>query len=105
MMEIRRKEYMEIGELLSGLYNTATSEEKESVKEELPKSYRKLQSWASDEVLKKLVELINALDKASGTGQGISDIKHKELIVAMRKDLLGKTKLEPKDIYVLGKIN
>ena len=104
-MEERRKKYSEISELLKGLYNIATLEEKKEAKEKLPAYYRSFQTWASDDVLTKLVEFIKTIDKKSGLGQEIIDEKYKELIIAMRADLLGKTELKPEDIYVIGKIN
>lgn len=99
-MEERRKKYTEISELLKGLYDTATPEEQKETKEKLPTYYRSLQAWASDDVLTKLVELMKALDKKINI-----DEKYKELIIAMRTDLLGKTKLKSGDIIVIGKIN
>jgi len=99
-MEERRKKYSEISELLKGLYNTATPEEQKEAKEKIPTYYRSLQTWASDDVLIKLVELMKAL----GLDQKIVDEKYKELIIAMRTDLLGKTKMKSEDIFVIGKI-
>jgi len=103
--EIRREKYSEINELLKGLYDNAVLEEREKMNRELLALYRSLQVWSSDKVLLKFIAFLKAIDNANNLSQGDRNKAYLEFLIAMRKDLLGKTKIKPDDIFILGKIN
>lgn len=105
MMEARKVIYGQINELLSGLYNTAVPDERNKTTKELLKFYRSVQIWGSDGVTRKFAYLLKVLDQTSGASQKVKDMAYKEFIIAMRADLLGKTRFKPEDIFVLGKIS
>ncbi len=104
MMEMRKVEYVKISQQLSGFYDTTTPEERKEYLEELPAQYRNLLAWGSDDVLRKLMAFIKAINVNSSSDQLTKDRLYKELIIAMRIDLLGKTKLSPSEIEILGEI-
>lgn len=103
MMEMRKVEYVKISQLLSGFYSTTSAEERNKSLSELPAEYRNLLAWGSDDVLRKLRAFIKTLDLKSSSDQLKKDKSYKELVIAMRIDLLGKTDLAPDEIDILGK--
>ncbi|XOB42592.1 MAG: hypothetical protein ACKKMP_00860 [Candidatus Nealsonbacteria bacterium] len=105
IMEMRKEVYTEVHELFQGLYNTASSEERSRTTAKLLKYYREVQMWGSDEVIRKFAELLKAIDIKTETSQEKKDLIYKEFVIAMRKDVLGKTGLSPEEIDVYGKIS
>jgi len=104
-MEKRKEVYTQVHELFRGLYDIASSEERSKTTAKLLKYYREVQMWGSDEVIRKFTELLKAIDIKTGTSQEKKDLIYKEFVIAMRKDVLGKTGLSPEEIDVYGKIS
>ena len=105
IMEKRKEVYTQVHELFRGLYDIASSEERSKTTAKLLKYYREVQMWGSDEVIRKFTELLKAIDIKTGTSQEKKDLIYKEFVIAMRKDVLGKTGLSPEEIDVYGKIS
>jgi len=105
IMEMRKEVYAKVHELLQGLYNTATIDERSKTTAELLKYYREVQIWGSDKVIRKFAELLKAIDIKTQTQKEKRNLIYKEFIIAMREDILGKTGLSPEEIDVYGKIN
>jgi len=105
IMERRKEVYTRVNELFKGLYDTADPEDRSETMAELLKYYRAIQLWGTDEVVRKFSELLKVLDKKTETSQSKRNLIYKEFVIAIRKDLLGKTGLSPEEIDVYGKIH
>lgn len=99
--EWRREQYTKLIHTLSGFYSTATPEERKDAMEKTVKLYREFQIWASDSVLLRLRELLDAMMEKN-TQKG--DEVYKQLVLSIRKDLIGRNSIAPKDLSVLGRL-
>ncbi len=105
MMDVRKDTYTQLNELLSALYDTVTDEETKKSRSGVLKFYREVQLWGSDEVLKRFQEFLYAVDIKNGVNQEKRNLAYKTFVVAMRRDMLGETKVTPEEIQVHGLIN
>ncbi len=103
-MEMRKEVYTKVHELSKGFYDTASPDEHSKTVTELLQHYREVQIWGSDEVIRKFAELLEAIDTKNRIPQERKDFIYKEFVIAMRKDILGGTRLSPEEIKVYGKI-
>lgn len=105
MMDVRKDTYTQLNELLSALYDTVTDEETKKSRAGVLKFYREIQLWGSDEVLRKFEELLFAIDTKNGISQENRNLTYKTFVVAMRKDMLGDTKITPEEVQIHGLLN
>ena len=103
-METRKRVYTRVNELFAAFYSTATDEETKTATDELLKCFREIQIWGSDEVVKSFQEVLFAIDLKNDVSQEERNLTFKKFIVAMRRDILGKTKILPKEIAIHGRI-
>ncbi|OHA09516.1 MAG: hypothetical protein A3B37_00830 [Candidatus Sungbacteria bacterium RIFCSPLOWO2_01_FULL_59_16] len=104
-MEIRKETYTKVNEILSTLYDTATKEEAAKGKNALLPYSREMQLWGSDEVVRSFRIFLKALDAAQDLSQEERNLRYKEFVIAMRRDLLNKTDLTPDELEITGRIN
>lgn len=104
-MEMRKQVYTQVHELLQGLYDTATNEQRSVTTAGLLKYYREIQIWGSDKVVRKFAGLLAALDTKTKTPQEKKNLIYKEFVIAMREDVLGGTELSPEEIDIYGKLS
>lgn len=103
-METRKQVYTRVNELFAAFYDTATDEETTAAQDELLKCFREVQIWGSDEVIRCFQKVLFAIDVKNGVSQEKRNLTFKTFIVAMRRDILGKTELLPSEINIHGRI-
>lgn len=100
-MEIRKELYTKITNQLALFLNTVSETESDNARYDLLKYFREIQIWGSDEVARNFKKLLDLMaDKNSS--QDKRNLQYKDFIVTMRKDILGKTSLNPEDIDIRG---
>ncbi|MBS1951241.1 MAG: hypothetical protein JST37_09590 [Bacteroidetes bacterium] len=95
ILKFKEEKYGNLLILLQGFVGvTAKPETKRAFFEEQYKSWL----YSSDEVVKAINSMVNSL-RSVPAGQYVPDGKNAigKIVLAMRKDMLGKTKLSPKD--------
>lgn len=101
-MDKRKDLYTQTHNLLAMFFSTVSEEESNKTRDKLLESYRDYQIWASDNVFlsfKKYLTVV--IDKNSS--QEERNIMYKNLVLEMRKDLLGRnTKVTIEDIEIHG---
>lgn len=105
MMDVRKESYTKINEIFSVLYDTAKDEDTKEARADILKLYREIQLWGSDDVIRKLQELLFAIDVKNKTSQEKRNLAYKSFVIAMREDMLGETKVSPEEIQIHGLIN
>ncbi len=100
-METRKEIYTKVNEMCSAFYSIGNSS---FSKNNLLPYYREVQIWGSDEVIRCFQNFLKALDKKNEIVQEEKDYIFKEFIISMRRDILGKTNLEPSEINIIGSI-
>ena len=103
-MEARKQVYTKVNELFSAFFDTATDKETEAAQDDLLKCFREIQIWGSDEVVRCFQEVLFAIDVKNGVSQENRNLAHKKFVLAMRRDILGKTELTPAEVVVHGRI-
>ena len=102
VMKFREEKYAKLLVLLEGFVGETASAEK---KREFFKEQHKSWLYCSDEV----TEAINHLIKLVANTKGMVRVKDEDpvgnIVMAMRKDLLGKTKLTPSDFRYIDVID
>jgi hypothetical protein len=101
-MDKRKELYTQTHNLLSLWFSTIDDEESLKARDKLLESYRNYQIWASDDVFFSFKKFLTvAVDKNSNTD--VRDSMYKNLVLEMRKDLLGRnTKVTIDDIEIRG---
>src|SRR3990167_206357 len=102
-MEARKQVYTKVNELFAAFYDTATDTETTAAQDELLKCFREIQIWGSDEVVRCFQEVLFAIDVKNGVSQENRNLAHKKFVLAMRRDILGKTELTPAEVVVHGR--
>jgi hypothetical protein len=103
-MEARKQVYTKVNELFSAFYDTATDKETEVAQDDMLKCYREIQIWGSDEVVRCFQKVLFAIDVKNGVSQDERNLTHKKFVIAMRRDILGKTELAPEEVVIHGRI-
>lgn len=104
MMEVRKNIYSDTIEELSGFYDTATHEIRQNAFKNLLILYRQIQLWASTDVVKQFNKFLVVIDVKNNKTQAEMGTELANLIVSMRKDLIGED-IEREEIRRYGKID
>jgi len=101
-MDKRKELYTQTHNLLSFWFSTVNEKQSNEARGKLLESYRNFQIWASDDVFFSFKKFLTiAMDESST--QDMRNAKYKELVLTMRKDLLGRnTKVTIDDIEIRG---
>jgi hypothetical protein len=104
IMEIRKKIYSETHEELAGLFDNATSDARQKASTTLLPLYRQIQLWGSVDVIKQFNKFWDVFDKKNSRTQEKINGEYTNLIIKMRKDLMGEN-INKENVRRYGKIN
>ena len=99
--EIRKKLYTDISNHLSNFVSTVSEEESNSARKDLLRYEREVELWGSDEVVKNFKELLKSMSNQDADQKNRNHL-YKNFVLSMRKDLVGKTKINIEDIEIRG---
>jgi hypothetical protein len=101
-MEIRKDLYTKISNQIAFFFDTVSKKESDNARDDLLKYFREVQLWGSDEVVRNFKKLVYDMDLRNNISSEKRNMSYKNFIIAMRKDLLGKTNLHIEDIDIKG---
>ncbi len=104
IMEVRREIYSNVHEELAGFFDNATNDARQKASIALLVLYRQIQLWASKEVVGQFNIFWDVFDKKNKRTQEEIHREYTNLIIAMRKDLVGED-IDKKEIRRYGKLN
>ena len=104
IMNVRREIYSSTHEALAGFFTTADMKKRQEAAESLLPQFRQVQLWGSDDVIKNFNKFLIYIDVNNKKPQKDVDKTYKQLILSMRRDLIGK-KMDEEDLFMFGKIN
>ncbi len=100
-MDRRRRLYTKIMEILSRFVSTVSEEESDKAREELLQCFREMQIWGSDDVVRKLRNLLELMTQGNEE-QAQRNFCYKTFVIAMRRDILKETDLSEDEIDIHG---
>jgi len=103
-MEVRREIYSAVHEELAGFFDTTVVDDRQKSAKSLLPLYRQIQLWSSKEVVKQFNKFWDVFDLKNKRSQEEINKEYTNLIIAMRKDLVGDT-VASEDVRRYGSIN
>ena len=101
-MEIRKELYTKIINQMSFFITTVKQEDTDNAMNDFLKYFRETQLWGSDNVVKNFKTLLDLMNEDFSSKEKERNVAYKELILSMRKDILGKTSLTEQKIDIRG---
>jgi len=104
IMEVRKKIYSDVHEELAGFFDNATNDARQKASTALLVLYRQIQLWASADVIKQFNKFWDVFDRKNEKTQQEINHEYTNLIIAMRKDLVGED-ISREEVRRYGKIS
>lgn len=95
----RKRIYTEVINQFTFFTSNRSKEESDDAVDDLLRCFREIQVWGSDEVVRSFSNLLNLM-KDEDSAEDERNMRYKELVVEMRRNILGKTSLDPKEVDI-----
>ncbi|MBI2577471.1 MAG: hypothetical protein HYV77_01355 [Candidatus Wildermuthbacteria bacterium] len=103
-METRKNIYTRINKLFVAFFSTASDAESEKAIDGILECLREIQIWGSDEVVERFQKVLFDTIPENNIPKENRDLSYKEFVLAMRRDILGKTRILAPQISIHGHI-